>query len=59
MSLDLTVDASETEASAAVPAETIEVASGQRQWLYDAIVAGAAVFCTVLASAASVLLYLR
>jgi hypothetical protein len=58
MSLDLTVGTRSAAPAAAQP-EADEAATGPRLWLYELLIAGSAVFGAVLASAVSVLLYLR
>jgi hypothetical protein len=58
MSLDMTVG-TRSAATAAAESEAHETAPASRLWLYELAVAAAAAFGAFLASAVSVLLYLR
>jgi hypothetical protein len=58
MSLDLIAGARSAAPVAAQPGAD-EATTGPRLWLYEFLIAGAAAFGAVLASAVSVLLYLR
>jgi hypothetical protein len=61
MSLDLTVGTRSAAPAAAQPEvdDADEAATGPRLWLYELLIAASAVFGAILASAVSVLLYLR
>ena len=59
MSLDLTVGTRSAATAAAAQPATDEAAPASRMWVYELLVAAAAAFGAVLASAVSVLLYLR
>jgi hypothetical protein len=59
MSLDLTVGTRSAATVAAAQAEADKAAPASPLWLYELLVAAAAAFGAVLASAAGVLLYLR
>jgi hypothetical protein len=59
MSLDLTIGTRSAPARASVQPQDDEAAAGSRLWLYELLVAAGAALGAVLASAVSVLLYLR